>query len=64
MPELLKSPNLKSICIELDPASDNGIEAIDLLIKNFSKYEKNSGTITKMCLTLSLKNKFFNKLNL
>ena len=40
MPELLKSPNLKSICIELDPASDNGIKAIDLLIKNFSKYEK------------------------
>mgnify|MGYP006119386083 FL=1 len=40
MPELLKSPNLKSICIELDPGTARGTEVIDLLINNFSKYEK------------------------
>ncbi len=40
MSELLKSPKLKSICIELDTTTPMGIEAIDLLKKNFSKYEK------------------------
>ncbi len=40
MSELLKSPNLKSLCIELDPATSRGSEAIDLLMNNFSKFEK------------------------
>ena len=40
MPELLKSSNLRSICIELDPVTSRGTEAIDLLMNNFSKFEK------------------------
>ena len=40
MPELLKSSNLRSICVELDPATSRGTEAIDLLMNNFSKFEK------------------------
>ena len=40
MPELLKSPKLKSICIELHPGTASGKEIIDLLKINFQKYKK------------------------
>ncbi len=40
MQDLLSSESLKSICIELNPETIRGKEIIDMLKKNFAKYEK------------------------
>ena len=40
MPETLKSESLKSICVELNPNTDNGKEIIYILKKDFPKCER------------------------
>ena len=39
MPEIIKSNNLKSICIELNPNTEEGKEVIEILSKDLPKFK-------------------------